>query len=41
MAHDGHVESAEVFSETRLVVVEDDVEGPVQSVLVSQWPRMA
>ena len=33
MAHDGHVESAEVFSETRLVVVEDDVEGPVQSVL--------
>ena len=33
MAHDGHVECAVAFSEPRLVVVEDDVEGPVQSVL--------
>lgn len=33
MAHDGHVECAMALSEARLVVVEDDVEGPVQSVL--------
>lgn len=33
MAHDGHFECAVAFSEKRLVVVEDDVEGPVQSVL--------
>lgn len=32
MAHDRHVKSAVALSETRLVVVED-VEGPVQSVL--------
>ena len=33
MAHNGHVECAVAFSEPRLVVVEDDIEGPVQSVL--------
>lgn len=33
MPDDGHVEGAMALSKPRLMVVEDDIEGPIQSVL--------